>query len=117
MKHLHPRLRARSVPATLAFLLLLAISSRAEGPLNTADVVRFLGVGISENAVLVEVRTRGFAAMRRNVGETFLARSEPARGGSDRYLDRGPAGSRFGDEASCTHRYDRRGPRRPRPSP
>ncbi len=61
MNHPRGRGRARSVSTTLAFLLLLAISSRAEGPLNTADVVRFLGVGISEKAILVELSTRGFA--------------------------------------------------------
>jgi len=61
MNHQRGAIRVLGVAATFAFLWLVAITSRAEGPLNTADVVRFLGVGISEKAILVEVGTRGFA--------------------------------------------------------
>jgi VWFA-related protein len=43
-------------------LLLLACASlaRSDAPLTTADVVRFLRVGISERTILVELQGRGF---------------------------------------------------------
>ena len=65
--------QARVVARALALLLLVAVAARGEGPVTTADVIRFLGVGVSENTVLYEVRNRGF-------GETVdPARREPAR--------------------------------------
>jgi VWFA-related protein len=54
------RIQARVVARALALLLLAAVAARGEGPLTTADVVRFLGVGVSENTVLYELRSRGF---------------------------------------------------------
>ena len=46
----------------VAFLLLaiLAGPARAEAPLDTADVVRFLRAGISERTILTEIKGRGF---------------------------------------------------------
>src|SRR5258708_6281104 len=49
----------------LALLLLLAMAggARAEAPLVTADIVRFLRAGISERTILAELRERGFAEL------------------------------------------------------
>jgi len=52
--------QAKLVARALALLLLVAVTARGDGPLTTADVVRFLGVGVSENTVLYELRSRGF---------------------------------------------------------
>lgn len=41
-------------------LVLVALSVRAEAPLTTADVVRFLRAGISESTILTELGSRGF---------------------------------------------------------
>jgi Ca-activated chloride channel family protein len=60
---------AEIVARTLALILLVAVAARGEGPLTSADVVRFLGVGISESSILNEVKTRGF-------GETLDASRE-----------------------------------------
>ena len=71
--------QAGIVARALALLLLLAVAARGEGPLTTADVVRFLGVGVSENTILYEVRNRGF-------GDTLDAPREASlrqAGGSD----------------------------------
>jgi VWFA-related protein len=47
----------------VAILLLVALAAvaRAEPPLTTADVVRFLRAGISERLILAEVQSRGFS--------------------------------------------------------
>lgn len=50
-------------------MLVLATFARGESPLTTADVIRFLKVGISERTILLEVQTRGF-------GETLDATRE-----------------------------------------
>ncbi len=67
--------QARIVARALALLLVLTTAARGEGPLTTADVVRFLGAGISENTILYEVRNRGFgekldAAREANLRQT-----------------------------------------------
>jgi VWFA-related protein len=63
------RRQAQVVARALALILLVAVAARGEGPLTSTDVVRFLGVGISESSVLNEVRNRGF-------GETIDAARE-----------------------------------------
>ncbi len=63
------RLRLRSTrrrPRILAVVALFALAitpaTRAEAPLTTADIVRFLAAGISERIVLAELENRGFGA-------------------------------------------------------
>ncbi|HEY5907906.1 MAG TPA: VWA domain-containing protein, partial [Vicinamibacteria bacterium] len=48
---------------TIAFLLLAALAGpvRAETPLSTVDIARFLRAGISEGTILTELRARGFS--------------------------------------------------------
>jgi VWFA-related protein len=48
------------VARALVLLFLMAAAARGDGPLTSADIVRFLGVGISESTVLYELRNRGF---------------------------------------------------------
>src|SRR5262245_50027105 len=57
------RRSSRVVASCLLPVLLLAVPARVGGetPLTTADVVRFLKVGISERTILVELQSRGFA--------------------------------------------------------
>jgi len=57
------QLRRSTTLGTLAALLLLALvgAASAEAPLTTADLVRFLKVGISERTILAELQSRGFA--------------------------------------------------------
>lgn len=55
--------RGSILPGVVAVLLLslVAVGVRADAPLTTADVVRFLKAGISERTILSEVASRGFA--------------------------------------------------------
>jgi VWFA-related protein len=52
--------RTRPALAALAALLLAVGGAVAEAPLTTADLVRFLKVGISERTILTELQGRGF---------------------------------------------------------
>jgi Ca-activated chloride channel family protein len=70
MQHLASR-TVRVVGRALALLLVVTATARGDGPLTSADVIRFLGVGVSEESVLHEVRTRGF-------GESLDAAREAA---------------------------------------
>src|SRR5712691_4607742 len=53
----------RSGMRTVAAVLLVALTGLAFGdaPLTTADLLRFLKVGISERTIVAELQTRGFA--------------------------------------------------------
>jgi VWFA-related protein len=55
--------RDRVLPKVMAALLLAAAAAgaSADPPLTAADVVRFLGAGISERTILTELESRGFA--------------------------------------------------------
>jgi VWFA-related protein len=82
---------AQVVARALALLLLVTASAIGDGPLTTADVLRFLGVGLGESSVLNEVRTRGFgetldagreASLRRaGATETLIAALKRAAAG------------------------------------
>lgn len=59
----HGPARKAALMPMAAVLLLLAVAGGARGdaPLTTADVVRFLKVGISEPTIVAELQGRGFA--------------------------------------------------------
>jgi VWFA-related protein len=59
--------------ASLAVALFLAAGAAVgEAPLGTADVLRFLKVGISERTILVELQSRGFGEALDEKGEAAL---------------------------------------------
>lgn len=69
----HDRRVARIVATCLAPLLLLVTAGGSgETPLTTADLVRFLKVGISERTILVELQSRGFAESLDDAREAVL---------------------------------------------
>jgi VWFA-related protein len=55
------RVRAWAAVAGVLFLAGASAGAGIDPPLTAADVVRFLGAGVSERAVLVELEARGFA--------------------------------------------------------
>jgi VWFA-related protein len=65
----------RTLARRIAVILLciaMATVARAEPPLMTADVVRFLRAGISEPTILVELKSRGFGETLDTPRETSL---------------------------------------------
>ena len=75
MSQIHRAPVRRAVAAGIVVLLLLIAGApplRADFPLTTADVVRFLKAGISEQTILTELKTRGFSQALTAVRETAL---------------------------------------------
>jgi len=75
MSQIHRAPVRRAVAAGIVVLLLLMAGApplRADFPLTTADVVRFLKAGISEQTILTELKTRGFSQALTAVRETAL---------------------------------------------
>ncbi|HEV7500323.1 MAG TPA: VWA domain-containing protein, partial [Vicinamibacteria bacterium] len=58
--------------AVILLCLAMATVVRADPPLTTADVVRFLHAGISEATILVELKSRGFGETLDMTRETSL---------------------------------------------
>jgi VWFA-related protein len=58
-----------------ALLLAAAMAGAADPPLTAADVVRFLGAGISERTILAELEGRGFAEPLDAAGESALRKA------------------------------------------
>lgn len=68
-----PRSRIGWLPRLAAIAALLAATPiRADAPLTTADLVRFLTAGISEHTILIEVQSRGFSDPLDPARETTL---------------------------------------------
>src|SRR5438874_1777510 len=69
------RRRDRAWIAVLALVVLSLAGSavvRGDGPLMTADLVRFLKAGISESTILTELETRGFGETLESAREATL---------------------------------------------
>src|SRR5262249_35073523 len=61
MRQVHPGRWALGTIVAALLVLGLAMEVRADPPLTTADVVRFLKAGISERLILSELQDRGFS--------------------------------------------------------
>jgi VWFA-related protein len=62
----------RAIAACLAAVLFVVGGAAGQTPLTTADLVRFLKVGISERTILVELQSRGFAEALDDAREAAL---------------------------------------------